>query len=61
MATANHQKEKIESLKKYAEGLEQRLRGPVPQRHAHRPEIFKKMVELDLKKTRAAIEKLSMG
>lgn len=45
-------------LTKYAESLKQRLSASVPDRHAHRPEGYKQMLEIDLRKTLARIEKL---
>ncbi len=48
---------KLTSLQTYANSLKQRLQGPVPPNHAHRPEAFKQMLEIDLKKTLSRIEK----
>jgi hypothetical protein len=55
MAKPNDQ---IPRLMKYAEHLKQRLSSAVPEKFKHRPEVFKEMVSLDLKKTLAKIEKL---
>jgi hypothetical protein len=49
---------KKQALIKYAEGLKQRLSAAVPPKHAHRPQVFKDMIALDLKKTLTRIEKL---
>ena len=50
--------DKVARLQKYVEFLKQRLNGAVPERHAHRPEVFKEMIQLDLKKTQFQIDKL---
>jgi hypothetical protein len=50
--------EKITALNVYAEGLKRRLAGDVPPRHQKAPHAFKQMLEIDLKKTLADIEKL---
>jgi hypothetical protein len=52
-------KEKILSLKVYADSVKERLARPVPAKHANRVEAFKQMLEIDLKKTLARIEELS--
>jgi hypothetical protein len=51
--------DKIIRLEKYAQGLKDRLRAAVPEKHAHRPEVFKKMLETDLARTLADIKKLT--
>lgn len=51
---------KIQSLEKYVEQLETRLRSDVPARHAHRPDGFKQMLEIDLRKTRAKLNELKL-
>ncbi len=50
--------DKVQKLTKYAEHIKQRLNSAVPERHTHRPQVFKDMLKLDLKKTIAKIEKL---
>lgn len=50
--------QKLAALRLYAQNLRQRLQAPVPQEHLHRPEIYKDMLELDLKKTMKRIEAL---
>lgn len=52
------QNSKLESLKVYANSLKQRLQSPIPEKHKHRPEAFKQMLEIDLRKTLSRIEKL---
>ena len=52
-------KEKLISLKIYAEGLKERLKRPVPEKRAHQAAAFKQMLEIDLRKTLAKIEELS--
>jgi hypothetical protein len=52
-------KEKVLALKVYAESLKTRLARPVPPRHAHHPNEFRQVLEIDLKKTLAKIEELS--
>lgn len=52
------QDQKLSALRLYAQNLRQRLQAPVPQKHLHRPEIYKDMLELDLKKTMSRIEKM---
>ena len=48
----------VARLTKYAEHLKQRLVGAVPPKHAHRPDIFKTMIQNDLNRTNAKIERL---
>lgn len=48
----------VARLIKYVEGLKQRLYGAVPAKHAHRSQVFKDMLTLDMKKTQAKIDKL---
>ena len=50
--------DRIPRLEKYAADLKQRLSSPVPEKHKHRPVIFKEMIQRDLDKTLATIEKL---
>lgn len=50
--------QKLSALRLYAQNLRQRLQAPVPQKHLHRPDIYKDMLELDLKKTMRKIEAL---
>jgi hypothetical protein len=50
--------DKIQKLQIYAEKLKQRLSSTVPEKHKHRPEIFKEILRIDLKKTEQRIEKL---
>jgi hypothetical protein len=47
----------IARLTKYADHLRQRLADAVPPKHAHRPDIFKAMIQHDLNRTLAKIEK----
>lgn len=49
---------KKQRLLKYVELLKQRLSSAIPEKHLHRPQVFKDMLQLDLKKTLARIEKL---
>jgi hypothetical protein len=51
-------KEKITRLKVYADMLRSRLTSPIPEKHKNAPDEFKKMIERDLKKTLATIDKL---
>lgn len=55
MAKPNDQ---VPRLTRYVELLKQRLAGGIPEKHAHRPEVFKDMLKLDIKKTQAKIDKL---
>lgn len=50
--------DRLNRLLVYAEKLRQRLTGAVPEKYKNRPEIFKQMIEIDLKKTEATITKL---
>lgn len=50
--------QKKTSLNKYAQTLRQRLSSPVPPKHEHRIQVYKDMLELDLKKTMRKIESL---
>lgn len=58
MAATNNTKERIVRLTTYAEGLKHRLSGEIPSKHKAAPEAFRSMVETDLRKTLATIEKL---
>lgn len=60
MSKVNHNAERIIRLNAYAEGLRNRLTGEVPVRHKQRESEFKKMIEIDLKKTLLTIEKLKV-
>lgn len=57
MAVANNT-EKINRLETYVDGLKTRLSGKVPEKHKDSPESFKQMLEIDLKKTQAMLNKL---
>ncbi len=59
MATDN--KAKIARLSTYADMLKNRLAGDVPAKHKASPVSFKQMIEIDLKKTLADIERLRIG
>ena len=50
--------DKVARLQRYVEVLKQRLNGMVPEKHAHRPEVFKDMIQRDIRKTQAQIDKL---
>lgn len=50
--------QKRAALLKYAETLKQRLLAKIPEKHIHRPQVFKDMLALDLKRTLIRIEKL---
>jgi hypothetical protein len=45
-------------LTKYVETLRQRLSSTVPKKFEHRPQVFKDMISLDIRKTLAKIERL---
>lgn len=57
MSKASDQ-DRLARLTKYVEQLKQRLSGTVPSKYANRPEVFKQMISIDLKKTLAVMEKL---
>lgn len=57
MSKASDQ-DRLARLTKYVEQLKQRLSGAVPAKYANRPEVFKQMISIDLKKTLAVMEKL---
>lgn len=50
--------ERVVRLQIYADKLRTRLTGGVPERHRNAPEEFKRMIDIDLQKTMATIEKL---
>jgi hypothetical protein len=43
-------------LTKYVEDQKKRLSSPVPKKHEHRPEVYKDMLMLDIRKTLARID-----
>ena len=43
------------ALTRYADQLRQRLSADIPLRHQHRLEAYKRMLEIDLKKTLARL------
>jgi uncharacterized protein with von Willebrand factor type A (vWA) domain len=51
--------DKVNSLKAYAEKVKHLLNSDVPEKHAHRAEAYKQMLEIDLRKTLAKIAKLA--
>jgi hypothetical protein len=53
--------ERIARLEVYAANLKTRLTSPVPDKHKNSPESFKQMIETDLRKTLATIDKLKIG
>lgn len=56
--------DKLQRLQVYADSLKQRLASPVPARHSKSEADkagFKQMLEIDLKKTQAQIDKLKGG
>lgn len=57
MAAPNNS-ERISRLQVYAEGIKQRLSGPVPPKHKDTAAGWKQMLEIDLKKTLDTIERL---
>lgn len=57
---SNHTVERIARLNLYAEKLRTRLRGEIPAKFTHRPEVFKQMIESDLKKTLDTVEALKL-
>ena len=58
MAAVSNNEERINRLKLYAQNLEQRLKGAIPERHKSRVTAWKEMLESDLKKTLTTIESL---
>ncbi len=52
-------KDKLKSLKIYAEKLQYRVGQPVPAKYANSSNEYKQMLAIDLKKTLAKIEELS--
>lgn len=57
MATVNNA-DKINRLQVYVDMLKARLAGGVPEKHKDAPEGFKMMIEIDLKKSQANLDKL---
>lgn len=45
------------SLQAYVAQLQQRLSAPIPEKHKDRVEAYKQMLEIDLKKTLAKLNK----
>lgn len=58
---AQQPNDRVQRLEKYTDGLKQRLSSPVPPRHAKSEgskAAFLQMLQIDLKKTQATINKL---
>lgn len=49
--------DKKNRIQNYIRGLEQRLEQRVPEKHKHRPEVYKEWLMLEIKKAKASLEK----
>ena len=53
-------KEKMNSLMKHVSNLKDKLNGPVPPKHAHRPTQYHNFLRNDIATTEATIEKAKL-